>query len=223
MSAAMPVVSVIRGFPSAKLEIMAFQEVVYRPVFGRVLAVITVVVCVFGIVSLFWSDPGAALRYAWPILLIAVVAWALFWRPSLRVQEHGITVENVLKTTFVPWPAIERVETQYALTLQTAHGRVPVWAAPAPGRHRTLGLAKQDFDGVSESAQGVHGSLRPTDAVTTPTGNLAQFIRGHWEKLRDAGAFDHGVDPEGMTTTWHWATIAVIAALAAATAIGLLV
>jgi hypothetical protein len=202
---------------------MAFQEVVYRPVFGRVLAVITVVVCGFGIVSLFWSDPGAALRYAWPILLIAVVAWALFWRPSLRVQEHGITVENVLKTMFVPWPAIERVETQYALTLRTAHGRVSVWAAPAPGRHRTLGLAKQDFDGVSESALGEHGSLRPADAVTTPTGNLAQFIRGHWEKLRDAGAFAHGVDPEGMTMTWHWATIAVIAALAAATAIGLLI
>lgn len=202
---------------------MAFQEVVYRPVFGRVLAVVTVVLCVLGAVSLLWSDPASALRYVWPILLIGAMAWAMFWRPSLRVQEHGITVENVLRTTFVPWPAIERIDTQYALTLFTASGRVSVWAAPAPGRHRAFGLARADFDGVSESARGEHESLRPADAVSTPTGNLAQFIRGHWEQLRDAGMFDRGVDPDATTVTWHGATVGLLGALAAATLIGLLV
>lgn len=202
---------------------MAFQEVHYRPVFGRVLAVITVVVCAIGVVALFWTDPTSSLRYAWPIVLVAVVAWALFWRPSLRVQQHGITVENVLRTYFVPWPAITRVDTRYALTLYTSQRRVPVWAAPSPGRHRTLGLAPKDFDGVAESARGEHGSLRPADAVTTPTGNLAQLIRAHWESLRDAGMLAHGVDPEAETATWHWATIAAIALLAGATAVGLLV
>jgi hypothetical protein len=202
---------------------MSFQEVLYRPVFGRVLAVVTVVVCAFGAVALVWSDPAAALRYVWPILLVAVVAWALFWRPSLLVQEHGVTVENVLRTYFVPWPSIVSIDTRYSLTLHTAERRVPVWAAPSPGRHRTLGLAPKDFDGVSGSAQGEVGGLRPADAITVPTGNLAQLIRGRWEQLRDAGAFASGVDPEAATATWHWATIVVVAALAAATTIGLLV
>ena len=202
---------------------MSFQEVHYRPVLGRILAVVTVVVCALGVVALFWSDPVSALRYVWPILLVAVLAWALFWRPSLRVQEHGVTVENVLRTQFVPWPAIEAIDTRYSLTLHTATGRVPVWAAPAPGRHRTLGLAPKDFDGIGSTARGGAGELRPADAVTVPTGNLAQLIRGHWERLRDAGAFASGVDPEASTTTWHVATIAAITALAAATAIGLLV
>lgn len=202
---------------------MSFQEVRYRPAFGRILAVVTVVVCALGAIGLVVADPAAALRYVWPILLVGVLAWALFWRPGLLVQEHGITVENVLRTLFVPWPSIVSIETRYSLTLHTAHGRVAVWAAPAPSRHRTLGLAPKDFDGVGDSARGELGELRPADAVTTPTGNLAQLIRGHWERLRDAGAFASGVDPEAATVTWHWATITAVAALAAATVIGLLV
>ena len=202
---------------------MSFQEVRYRPVLGRVLAVVTVVVCALGAVALFWSDPATAWRYIWPVLLVAVLAWALFWRPSLTVQEHRITVENVLRTYFVPWPSIVAIDTRYSLTLHTVRGRVPVWAAPAPGRHRTLGLAPKDFDGVGATAKGRVGELRPADALTTPSGNLAQLIRGHWERLRDAGAFASGADPEASTATWHWATIAVVAALAAATAIGLLI
>ncbi|WP_127818269.1 PH domain-containing protein [Microbacterium sp. CPCC 204701] len=202
---------------------MSFQEVRYRPVLGRTLAVVTVVVCALGVIALFWSEPASAWRFVWPVLLVAVLAWALFWRPSLTVAEHGITVENVLRTHFVPWPSIVAIDTRYSLTLRTAHGRVPVWAAPAPGRHRTLGLAPKDFDGVGPSARGGVGELRPADALTTPSGNLAQLIRGHWERLRDAGAFAGGIDPEAATVTWHWATVAVVAALAAATAIGLLI
>jgi hypothetical protein len=202
---------------------MSFQEVFYRPVLGRILAVVTVVVCAFGVVALFGSDVVAGIRYVWSILLVAVLAWAVFWRPSLRVQQHGITVENVLRTHFVPWPAITDVDTRFSLTLHTVAGKINVWAAPAPGRHRTLGLATKDFDGVADSARSELGGLRPADALTVPTGNLAQLIRGHWERLRRAGAFTSGVDPDAQTMTWHWATITAIAGLAVATAVGLLI
>jgi hypothetical protein len=202
---------------------MAFQEVLYRPAFGRTLAVVTVVVCAFGVLALFWGDAASAIRYVWPIILIAVVAWALFWRPSLRMQEHGVTVENVFRTFFIPWPSIQGIETRYSLTIETSRGKVPVWATPAPGRHRAFGLARKDFDGIGETARGDHGSLRPSDALSVPSGNLAQAIRGHWERLRDSGAFAAGEDPEAFTVTWHYATVTAIAALAAATVIGLLV
>jgi hypothetical protein len=202
---------------------MAFQEIVYRPAFGRVLAVTTVVVCAFGVVALFWSDPASAIRYVWPIILVAAIAWAVFWRPSLRMQEHGITVENVFRTFFVPWPSIQAIDTRWSLTIHTSRGAIPVWATPAPGRHRAFGLARHDFDGVGDSARGEHGSLRPSDALSTPTGNLAQAIRGHWERLRDSGAFASGEDPDALTVTWHYATVTVIAGLIAATVIGLLV
>jgi len=202
---------------------MAIQEILFRPPLGRALAVVTIVVCAFGIVALFWGDHAAAIRYMWPIILVAVLAWALLWRPSLRMQEHGITVENVLRTHFVPWPSIQSIDTRYSLTIHTSRGRIPVWATPAPGRHRAFGLASKDFDGVGPTARGEHGSLRPSDALTTTSGNLAQAIRGHWERLRDAGAFASGEDPDAASVTWHYGTIASIAVLAAATLIGLLV
>jgi len=202
---------------------MAFQEISYRPVFGRTLAVVTVVVCAVGAVALLWEGTESALRYVWPIALVAVTAWALFWRPSLKMQEHGITIENVLRTYFVPWPAIQGIDTRFSLTIHTSRGKVSVWASPAPGRHRVFGLARQDFDGVSESARGEHDSLRPSDALSTPSGNLAQAIRTHWERLQSSGAFASGEDPEAFTTRWHYGTIAAITILAAATLIGLMV
>ncbi|WP_447949921.1 PH domain-containing protein [Microbacterium aurum] len=207
---------------------MSFQEVDYRPLFGRILSVATIVVCAFGAVATVVTDPFAALRFVWPLLLVAWLAWAMYWRPGLVVAEHGITVVNPLRTHFVPWPNITAIDTRYALTLRVVsaddRGRqVRVWAAPASGRHRTLGLSPKDFDGIGDSARGVHGELRPSDATTTPIGNLAQLVRGRWERLRDTGAFASGIDPEASTVVWHRGTIAVAAALGAATAIGLLV
>ena len=202
---------------------MAFQEFEYRPAFGRTLAVVTVVVCSLGVVGLLWADAATAIRYVWPIILVAVIAWAVFWRPMLRMQEHGITIENVFRTYFVPWPAIKGIDTRYSLTIHTSRGRIPVWATPAPARHRALGLAPKDFDGVSSTARGEHGGLRPSDALSTPSGNLAQAIRSHWERLSDSGAFASGEDPDAFTVAWHYGTVTAIAALAAATVIGMLV
>lgn len=201
---------------------MSFQEVRFSPVPGRILAVVTVVVCALGIGTLVWTDAASALRFGWILVLAAVLAWALFWRPRLEVQEHGVTVVNVFRTYFVPWPSILAVDTRFALTLHTVAGRVSVWAAPSPGRHRTLGLSSKDFEGVGETARGAHGSLRPSDALSTASGSLAQVIRRHWEDLRDSGAFSHGADPEAAVVTWHWGTIIGVTALAAATLIGLL-
>jgi hypothetical protein len=201
---------------------MAFQQVTFRPLPSRVLAVATIVICAAALGAVVWQDPLAALRYGWVLVFVAVAAWALLWRPQLRVQEHGITVVNVLRTWFVPWPAIERVDTRFALTLHTAEGTVPVWVSPAPGRHRAFGLSRRDFDGIAESARGEHGGLRPSDALTTTSGGLAHVIRSHWEQLRDEGMFAPGREPGATRMTWHVGTIAALAATAGAAAIGLL-
>lgn len=202
---------------------MSFQEVRYRPLPGRILAVVVIAVCALGIGTLIWTDVESALRYGWMLLLAAALAWAMFWRPCLVIAEHGVTAVNVFRTFFVPWPSILAIDTRYALTLHTVKGRVSVWAAPSPGRHRTLGLAAKDFDGIGTTARGPHGGLRPSDALSTPSGGLAQIIRTRWEQLRDSGAFMLGADPQAAIVTWHGATIAVIAGLVAATLLGLFV
>jgi hypothetical protein len=201
---------------------MAFQQVTFRPLPSRILAIITIAVCAGGLGAVVWQDPLAALRYGWGLVLLGIGAWALLWRPSLRIEEHGITVVNVARTLFVPWPAIVRVDTRFALTLHTAERAVTVWVSPAPGRHRAFGLSRRDFQGITESARGEHGSVRPSDALSTTSGGLAHVIRSRWELLRDEGTFDAGRDPDATRETWHVGTIAALAAAAGATAIGLL-
>lgn len=201
---------------------MRFVDVHYRPLGGRILTGVTVVVAVAGVVAMAVRSPLEAVRYGWPLLLVAALAVVLFWMPSLHVQEHGITVVNPLRTYFISWPAIERIETRWSLSLTTAQRTVTVWAAPAPSRHRASGLSRSDFIGVGDSAQGQHGSLRPSDALSTVSGNLAQVIRGHWERLRDTGALDAGADPTADTARTNTAAVVVVASLAAATLLGLL-
>ena len=48
-----------------------------------------------------------------------------------------MTVANTLRTTQVPWPAIDRCDGRYGLRLDTAYGRVTAWGAAAPvGKQR---------------------------------------------------------------------------------------
>ena len=203
---------------------MAFQEVLYRPAFGRVLAVVTIVVCAAGIVALFWQSAADALRYVWPILLVAVLAWALFWRPSLQVQQHGVTVVNVLRH------ALRAVAGDHAdrdaLLAHAAHREAE--GAPSGRRPLQAGTARsgspaRTSTGSASPPRASTAAFVPADAISTPTGNLAQVIRGHWEGLRDAGLLAPGADPDAETMTWHWATIAAIALLTVATVVGLLI
>jgi hypothetical protein len=199
------------------------ETVRFRPLFGRVLAVIVCVMALLGIAGFFITgDLGGAARYAWPILLVGVLAWALYLRPELVIEEHGVTVVNVFRTYFVPWPAIQHIETRFAVMLHTTDGKVSVWASPAPGRHGATRVTRSDFTGISGSAYGKAGSLRPGDALSTESGAAAHILRLHWEKLRDAGMFEHGVEPGSVRVTWHTATIAAMIALLVASLVGLL-
>ncbi len=133
---------------------------------GRILAVVTVVVCAFGVVALFGGDVVAGDPLFWPILLMAVLAWALFWRPSLRMQEHGVTVQNVFRTHFIPWPVDPRIGHRYSLTIFTVTRKGECrQAAPAPGRraYRALDMARQ--------------GLRRYCGLQRPQANTAAFVR----------------------------------------------
>ena len=82
-----------------------------------------------------WTD--AALVAPWAAL-VALACWATFWRPMVAVSPAGVRIVNVTRTIDIPWPAIQDVETKWALTLVTAYGRFTAWSAPAPGARSAL-------------------------------------------------------------------------------------
>lgn len=161
-------------------------------------------------------------RYGWVLLLLPALTFALFWFPSLDVAEHEVTVRNVFSTIHVPWPAIQRVDTKWALTLYTQRGKVTAWASPAPNRYAAQVSASGDTR-LAGRDQG--GSIRPGDLLTTQSGAAAYVIRSHWEQLRDDGLLDaalvsNTVEPGSMRRDIHWTTVAVLVGLLVATVLG---
>ena len=164
------------------------------------------------------SDWFGLLRYGWMLALLAAVAFAVFWFPRLDVAEHGITVRNVFSTAHVPWPAIQRIDTKYALTLYTTVGKITAWASPAPNRYSSQTSNTADARLAAEASG---SNPRPGDLLSTASGAAAYVIRRHWEELRDTGRLDAGVDAASFRRDIHWATIAVLGGLLATTVLGI--
>ncbi|MEQ1735869.1 MAG: PH domain-containing protein [Rhodoglobus sp.] len=197
---------------------MRFAPTIFRPAFGRVLSVIVVLIAGAGLAGFIVGGNAIdLLRYAWGPLLLAAVALALFWFPSLAVAEHQVTIRNVFSTVHVPWSAITLVDTKWALTLHTAQLKVVAWAAPAPNRY-----ASQAATRASARVASSNFAPRPGDLLESQSGAAAFVIRHHWEDLRSDGLLDAGVEPGSVRRDIHWVTIAVLATLTVATALGIL-
>lgn len=199
------------------------QEVRFRPLFGRILTIVVAAVCAAGLVGVLLTGDAVTIARTVPAtLLLAATCWALFWRPGMSVRPEGVEVVNILRTWSIAWPAIESLDTRYALTIRAAGRRISVWAAPAPGVRGAASLHRNDVSNLRKSAYAGE-AVRPGDAVNTPSGQAAEILRTHWESLRDAGHLDSGaVEPGSVRATWHVATIIVLAGLLTAAVIGAL-
>lgn len=200
---------------------MRFTATSFRPMFGRVLSVIVAVIAATGLAGFIVAgDPAGLARYGWGLLLLGAVAFALFWFPRIDVAEHEVTVHNVFATVHVPWPAIQRVDTKYALTLHTLDGIVTVWASPAPNRYVTQ-TSSQSSARIASDPMGF--APRPGDLLETESGAPAYLIRRHLDDLREAGHLEAPVLEGGrLRRDIHWVTIAILGALTIATALGIL-
>ena len=114
-----------------------------RPWYGRALTVAIALICAGMCIGIglagSWTD--AALVAPWAAL-VALACWATFWRPMVAVSPTPVCGSSTsLRTIDIPWPAIQDVETKWALTLVTAYGRFTAWSAPAPGARERAALA----------------------------------------------------------------------------------
>lgn len=165
------------------------------------------------------GDFVGLLRSGWWLVLLAAVAWALYWMPAVEVLEREVVVRNPLSTWHVPWPAIERIDTKWALTLYTPRGKIEAWAAPSSGRFTVFTLGPEDTR-VSETAR-LSGSIRPGDSLSSESGAAANQIRRHWEQLRDDGLLDIPLESGALHRALNTRTIALLSVLVALSLLGL--
>jgi len=215
-----------------------------RARFGLVLTVLVWCVCAAALVTIVvtgrWVDLA---RYGVLALLVAYVMWLLFWSPSVTIALSGVEVRNLLRVHEVSWPAIQNIDTKYALTLFTPRRKVVAWAAPAPSRYATMRATGQsDFRHREMNVQGsatdaaldrpqtrvrrgdlqglpdstfYDGTIRPSDIPSSDSGLAALYVRRYWEELRDAGHLDSGVvEGTGVKTHWLGREAAALIALA---------
>lgn len=193
---------------------------VLRPRFGRFLAGAVMIVCGAAAVTLLVQSPVNGVA-ALPMLgLLAFIAWAAYWRPSVRIDDDAVTIENVFRTLRVPYGQIQRIDTRFALTLFTPERRIVAWAAPAPGRHKLMTIRRDQAEHLPESSY-VAGTVRPGDLTGSDSGVAAYIVRRRWEELRDAGTLD--AHTGAVEVRLHVVTIAAGAALVAALALALFV
>ena len=201
---------------------MDSAPVTFRLRYGRWLSAVTIAVALSGIGGLVAAgDVLAVARYVWPLLLLAVVAWALFWQPELRIEAQGLVVRNVFRTIELPWPAIERVDTKYALTLYTSIGAFSVWAAPAPGRHTSSTATLGSVGYLPRRMLGVGGSIRPGDLPSSESGAAAYIIRQRYDELLEAGLLTGGIEPGTARIRLHTSLVTAMAMLAVLSVIGI--
>ena len=174
-----------------------------RPRFGRVLVVLAGGLAVVALASLAVGGVLDVVRFGAIAILGAYVVWLLFWSPSVTIAPSGVIIRNILREHEVTWPAIQRVDTKYALELITTAGKITAWSAPAPGRHATFRVATPELSGLPESTYAGEHSIRPGDIPNSESGLAALYVRRFWEQLRDAGYLDKGVvEGTGVRTRW---------------------
>ena len=151
---------------------MAYTQT-YRSTGSRALACAVVAVAAAGIVSAaVEGGVESAVRWGGPLTFVAALAWLAYWRPEVRVDEHGVTLQNVLSRVVIPWPAVREVHSRYGLRIETAERSWNAWAAPSPvGMQRARGTETEASVMVRRRLERLRalGDLdhRPLDEETT--------------------------------------------------------
>jgi hypothetical protein len=161
---------------------------VFRSKFGQGLAIVVWFVlglalwqtlAELGFWALIQSLPAA--------LLFSQLAWVFFFNPRVSFDDESVTFVNILRSHRIPFSAINRVDTRWALEVYTEGRKYVAWGAPAPGRHTALFATKDQGDHLPESSY-LLGTVRPGDLVNTDSGAAAAYLRAKLEGVEFNGA-----------------------------------
>jgi hypothetical protein len=194
---------------------------VYRPTAARALCVVTWVLLAGTLATTAWRNPVAGLRWLPVLGLVAAVVFALFWRPSVEVDDDAVTMRNVVRDIRVPWARLDAVDTRYALSLHAQGRRYAAWAAPAPGRSQALRQSRRDAEALSALGTNLEHGLRASATPNSDSGGASLLVRTRWEQALSGSAARSGDGP-AVTVTIAGAPVAALAATTLGTVVAVL-
>lgn len=194
-----------------------YRETVLRPRSGQVLAVLVIAVCAVGVVGFaVRGDVRVLLQAVAPLGLVGVGAWALFWRPLVRLGPAELQLVNPLRTVTISWAAVEDIENRWSLVVTALGRQHTAWAAPRGGAIATGRARRASYSRAAD----VGTVPRGADAVPVQGSLAGTLALRQWQEYRDRGLLG-AIEGDGAVTRWHVRTIAVLVLLAVATAASL--
>lgn len=196
------------------------EPLVYRPTFVRVLCVVTWVLLAVGLVVTTVQDPLAGLYWAPVIAFVAVGVLALFWRPSVEVDDEAVTVRNLVRDTRIPWSRLDALDTRYSLTLFAGDLRVTAWAAPAPGRSQALRQSRSEAAALESLGTNLQHGLRSSAVPNSDSGGASLMVQARWERARMVNPAP--ADPPPVQRTWAVGVVVALVVTFAASVVAVL-
>ncbi|GAB3578282.1 PH domain-containing protein [Calidifontibacter terrae] len=155
---------------------------------------------------IFAFDGGIDLAVTSWMVAGAVLLWLLFVRPSVRLAQDGVRLDNLIRVTHLSWSAIDLIETRWNLTLVTHDGKTfSAWAISAQrpraeksGRARFGMLAGT---GLPESPKDLRH--RPSSA-----GDVQRSI-AHGQEGYDRAVAAGLLEPQPQVVERSWSPIAL--------------
>lgn len=190
------------------------REVVLRSRFGQGLVVLVAAIALVASAGALLRGDLRMVAHLVPALALVVVGvWALFWRPAVALTPAEVELVNVLRTVRVSWPAIQDVETRWALTLVTGKGRYTAWAAPRQSSHRAGADEPRSLYGSPVAAG--RDQVRTLNPGTGAANLASSLVLTQWRRYRDAGLLGP-VEGEGVAVRWHSTTVVTLLLLVVA-------
>lgn len=194
---------------------------VFRTRWAIPLTVLWVLVAAYVVFDVIRAGDGHDIVVALALVAsVSVVIHATATRPAVVIDDAGILLRNIVRDIYVPWSAVEDIDTEWVLTVHTSGRKYVAWAVSArnPARQRQAGSSM--FSGFAsprlrEMAADAQESAPPASGAA---GQASEQVVERWLRWR-------GSVPAGAATvTYRWELVAALAVallvLAGAVALG---
>lgn len=169
-----------------------------------------------------WAEHPEPLFAAWVVFIMAVV-WSLFVRPAVLLDEHGVTIRNIVRDVHIPWSQVGDVEYRWSLKVFVQDRAYTAWAISSqagrpripPGR--LLGITPRRLDTFASA-----GAHPPTSAPKVTAATVARAIEDAKEDYSEGvarGAIAIAPDTQVMMT---WVPVAMAVMFLPAIAVAVL-
>ena len=191
------------------------HQEVFRPRFAPLLAYFWYVVGALLAIDLVRRGDARSIPLGLGVLLLTTVAlYAGAQRPSVIVDDLGITLRNIVRDVYVPWHEVQRVGAVWALSVETTQGEFRSWAVTAANPHRRSLATRRNIFGFGAPPP---ESFEDTDDVSSMPGAVSTTIAVRQEKARKHGPMGE------MSVRLVWEVLAGVAVAVLLVVVGLLV